>query len=62
LLFATFGLQAPPNPTVLSILFVCALSVAGAVFLISDMANPYIGLVRVSDAPLQSAIERLGKP
>ena len=62
LLFATFGLQAPPNPTVLSILFVCAFSVAGAVFLISDMANPYIGLVRVSNAPLQSAIERLGKP
>lgn len=62
LLFATFGLQAPPNPTVLSILFVCALSVAGAVFLVTDMANPYIGLVRVSDTPLQSAIERLGKP
>ncbi|UVD56262.1 DUF4239 domain-containing protein [Rhizobium sp. Pop5] len=62
LLFSTFGLQAPVNPTVLSILFVCALSVAGAVFLISDMANPYVGLVRVSEAPLQSALERLGKP
>lgn len=62
LLFATFGLQAPTNPTVLSILLVCALSVAGAIFLVSDMANPYVGLVHVSDAPLQSAIERLGKP
>jgi hypothetical protein len=62
LLFATFGLQAPANLTVLSILLVCALSVAGAVFLISDMANPYVGLIRVSDAPLQSTIERLGKP
>ncbi|MGV4794198.1 bestrophin-like domain [Rhizobium sp. F40D2] len=62
LLFATFGLQAPVNPTVLSILLVCALSVAGAIFLITDMANPYIGLIYVSDAPLQSAIERLGKP
>jgi hypothetical protein len=62
LLFATFGLQAPANPTVLSILFVCALSVAGAIFLVSDMANPYVGLVHVSDAPLRSAIERLGRP
>ncbi|NKM29664.1 DUF4239 domain-containing protein [Rhizobium laguerreae] len=62
LLFATFGLQAPANLTVLSILLVCALSVAGAIFLVSDMANPYLGLIRVSDAPLQSAIERLGKP
>lgn len=62
LLFATFGLQAPPNPTVVSILLVCALSVAGAIFLISDMANPYLGLIRVSDAPLQSALARLGQP
>lgn len=62
LLFATFGLQAPPNPTVVSILLVCALSVAGAIFLISDMANPYIGLIRISDAPLQSALARLGQP
>ncbi|PCK83344.1 MULTISPECIES: DUF4239 domain-containing protein [Rhizobium] len=62
LLFATFGLQAPANPTLLSILLVCALSVAGAIFLITDMANPYVGLIHVSDAPLQSAIERLGKP
>ncbi|MBY3562592.1 bestrophin-like domain [Rhizobium laguerreae] len=62
LLFATFGLQAPANLTVLSILLVCALSIAGAIFLVSDMANPYLGLIRVSDAPLQSAIERLGKP
>ncbi|MGO7733694.1 DUF4239 domain-containing protein, partial [Rhizobium johnstonii] len=40
LLFATFGLHAPANPTVLSILLFCALSVAGAIFLVSDMANP----------------------
>ncbi|MGO7954857.1 DUF4239 domain-containing protein, partial [Rhizobium ruizarguesonis] len=47
---------------VLSILFVCALSVAGAIFLVSDMSNPYVGLVHVSDAPFRSSIERLGKP
>lgn len=62
LLFATFGLQAPPNATVACILLVCALSVAGAVFLITDMANPYRGVIRISGAPLQSALERLGQP
>ena len=62
LLFATFGLQAPPNATVACILVVCALSVAGAVFLITDMANPYRGVIRVSGAPLQSALDRLGQP
>lgn len=60
LLFGTFGLQAPANPTVLTIIIVCALSVAGAVFAISDMANPYAGLIRISDKPLQGALGRLG--
>lgn len=60
LLFGTFGLQAPTNPTVLTIIIVCALSVAGAIFAISDMANPYAGFIQVSDQPLQGALQRLG--
>jgi hypothetical protein len=60
LLFCTFGLQAPANPTVLTIIIVCALSVAGAVFAISDMANPYAGFIQISDEPLQGALGRLG--
>lgn len=62
LLFATFGLQAPPNGTVAAILIVCAVSVGGAVFLIVDMAQPYIGVIHVSDTPLLSALDRLGQP
>lgn len=62
LLFWTFGLQAPANPTVVAIIIVCALSVAGAVFAISDMDNPYDGLIRISDDPLQGALTRLGQP
>lgn len=60
LLFGTFGLQAPANPTVLAIIIVCALSVAGAVFAISDMANPYTGFIQISDQPLHGALARLG--
>src|SRR5262245_59814691 len=41
LLFATFGLLAPRNATVVAVFFVCALSVAGAAFLIVDMSHPY---------------------
>jgi hypothetical protein len=61
LLFFTFGLLAPGNGTVVCILFVCALSVAGAVFLIVDMAHPYLGFIRVSDAPLRTALAHLGQ-
>lgn len=61
LLFFTFGLLAPTNTTVVCIIFVCALSVAGAVFLIIDLAHPYLGAIQVSDAPLYTALKQLGK-
>jgi hypothetical protein len=59
LLFSTFGLLAPGNITVVCILLVCAVSVAGAVYLIIDLAHPYLGFIHVSDAPLRDALERL---
>ncbi|GAU82851.1 DUF4239 domain-containing protein [Bosea sp. BIWAKO-01] len=61
LLFASFGLLAPGNGTVVATLFVCALSVTGALVLIIDMDHPYLGLIRISDAPLRQALGRLGR-
>ena len=61
LLFATFGLLAPGNATIVATLLVCSLSVAGAVFLIVDMAHPYLGLIYVSDTPLREALDQLGR-
>ncbi|MGO4736105.1 DUF4239 domain-containing protein [Bosea sp. 2KB_26] len=61
LLFASFGLLAPGNGTVMATLFVCALSVTGALVLIIDMDHPYLGFIRISDAPLKQAFERLGR-
>jgi hypothetical protein len=61
LLFVTFGLLAPINTTVIGLLFACAVSVAAAVFLIVDMAHPYIGLIHVSDEPLRTALAQLGQ-
>ena len=58
-LFLTFGLQAPANPTVIGVMLVCSLSVAGAVFLVIDMAHPYLGVVHVSDAPLRAALDHI---
>jgi hypothetical protein len=62
LLFASFGLLAPGNATVIGFLLVSAISVAGALVLIIDMDHPYLGYIRVSDMPLRLALERLGKP
>lgn len=61
LLFFTFGLLSPVNSTVIVVLVFCALSVAGAVFLITDMAHPYLGVIQVSDEPLRKALERMSE-
>src|SRR5436190_7024259 len=37
IVFASFGLFAPPNPTTVVALFLCGLAVAGGIFLIEEM-------------------------
>ncbi len=54
--FTSFGLFAPRNATVLAALFVCALSVAGSVFLILELDGPFDGLITVSSEPLRYAV------
>lgn len=60
-IFISFGLFAPFNATVVSSLFVSALSVSGAVFLILEMYAPYSGLIQLSNAPLRAALTHLGQ-
>jgi Protein of unknown function (DUF4239) len=55
-LFASLGLLAPRNATTWGCLFVCALSMAGALYLILEMARPLEGAVRISPAPLTKAL------
>ena len=55
-LFAGFGLHARPNATVIAALFVGALTVAGAIFLILEMNRPYSGLMEISSAPIRDAL------
>ncbi len=61
LTFASFGLFAPRNATVITVLFVCALSVGGAVFLIAEMDGPFDGMLKVSAEPLRYTIEHLNQ-
>jgi hypothetical protein len=61
ILFISFGLFAPRNGTVVATMCVCGLSVAGAIFLILELDQPFRGLIRITSAPLQSALSRLGQ-
>jgi hypothetical protein len=60
-IFLSFGLFAPRNATVVATLFLCALSVSGAIFLIMELDRPFGGLIEISSAPLRSAMASIGK-
>jgi hypothetical protein len=61
IVFISFGLHAPRNPTVVSVLFLCALSVSGAIFLILEMYTPFGGLIHISSTTLRDALAQLGR-
>jgi hypothetical protein len=61
LIFVGFGLFCPRNRTAIVALFLCALSVAGAMFLILEMDDPLAGMVRISDVPMRTALAILAK-
>jgi Protein of unknown function (DUF4239) len=60
-LFASLGLLAPRNVTTWCCLFVCAVSMAGAIYLILEMNHPLEGAVQISPAPLRKALTVIGK-
>jgi hypothetical protein len=60
IIFASFGLFAPRNATVIAALFLCSLSIAAAILLILEMDEPFHGLMKISGAPLRYALSQLG--
>jgi hypothetical protein len=61
IIFAAFGLFSPRNKLVVTKLFLSALSVSAAIFLILELNGPLTGLITVSKASLFDAIAHLGQ-
>ena len=61
MLFLSFGLFVRFNATVTVAQFVGAISVAGAIFLILELNDPYRGLMRISDEPLRNAMAQIDR-
>jgi hypothetical protein len=58
-LFINFGLFAQRKALVLVALFVCALSLASAIYLILDLNEPATGFINVSPSPMQDALAQM---
>jgi hypothetical protein len=60
MLFVGFGLFARRNATVVTALFMGAVCVAGAVFLILELNRPYGGVIEISIEPIRNALRQMG--
>jgi hypothetical protein len=61
IIFASFGVFAPRNATVIAAFFVCAMSVSGALFLILELDQSFEELLQVSGDPLRATLAQLGQ-
>jgi hypothetical protein len=59
-IFVSFTLFARTNLVVMASLLVCALSFAGAIFLVLELDNPFAGLMGISSTMLRGALVPLG--
>ena len=60
-IFGSFSLFVQPNPTVIAVLTLAALSIAGATFVIAELNSPFHGLLQVPSTAARAALETLGK-
>jgi hypothetical protein len=60
-IFTSFGLFAPRNGTVVTMLLVSALSISASIYLIVELDHPFNGLMKVSSAPLRFTLDHLGR-
>jgi hypothetical protein len=61
IIFTSFGLFAPRHTTAFVVLFLCALSVSAALFLILELDRLFGGLIQIPSAPLCATAEQIGK-
>jgi hypothetical protein len=62
LIFASFGLFAPRNGTVIAMILFCAIALGSAIRMKTELETPFKGLIRVSSAPLVAALDQINQP
>ena len=60
-IFFGFGLFAPSNLTVVTILFVSTVWVSSAFFLLIELNRPFEGLIHIPREPMRETLQQLGK-
>jgi len=61
LVFASFGLFAPRNATVIAVMMLSALAISGGIVMILEFGSPFYGIIQVSPDPLRKALTEMGR-
>ena len=58
-IFASFSMSSKANPTLVAVLLICGLTASTAIYLILELAQPFDGLLQLSDRALRHALPPL---
>jgi hypothetical protein len=58
-IFASFGLNAPRNGSVVVAFLICSLAIGGAIFLILEMDRPMDGVMQISSWPVENVLAHM---
>jgi hypothetical protein len=58
-IFASFGMNAPRNGTVVMAFLICSLAIGGAIFLILEMDRPLDGVMQISSWPMRNVLAQM---
>lgn len=61
IIFLSFSLFVEPNPVIVTGLVIFAISASGALFLVIELADPFSGMMQISNEPLRQALTPLSK-
>src|SRR5215467_1367221 len=61
IVFASFGLFAPGNPTALIALLLCSLAVSGGIVLIEELDKPLSGFIHISSDSMHKALVEIAR-
>lgn len=61
-IFASFGLNAPRNATVVAALLICSLAIGSSIFLVLQLDSPFSGVMRISSRPMHTALSHMLPP
>ena len=61
IVFASFGLFAPANPTAVVALFLCSVAVSGGIILIEELDNPLSGFIHIPADSMRRAVIEIAR-